>query len=857
MKKVDRKIFGAVFCCCLLLAGHIAAAQQPIVGVPVECGMGITVSVAELQQKSEVADKLPKKIRIREEFEAKRKPVSTPDAPQSPVWPLQTGANPNSPNGIAATQAIHSNFLGSTLNESGSVPPDNMGDVGTTQVCVAANGRLKFYARNTVCQTAQTTTTGTSNTPLANPAFSIDLDVFFTSVLSAGVTGVSDPHVRFDRLTNRWFIVAIDLKSTSNRCVLAVSSGATVSSTASFTFFFFVFDTFTPVPPAPYAGGFFDYPTLGVDANALYIGGRMFNGTGTAYTGASVFVVRKSSVLGAGPMVTTAFHQIGGASTGIYTPQGVDNDDPTATQGYVIGVNSAVFSQLDIHRISNPGTTPTASALIPLAVPATSTPLNQVNSLAGNTLDVNDDRVFAAMIRKNKITGVSSLWTAHAVAVTSAGVAATSGTGRRNGARWYQVGNLSTVPSLTQSGTLFDNAATNPRGFIFPSIAMSGQGHSVLGFTSASSVNFIDCGVAGRYRTDGTGSLQPFTLATAASTTYAPSFDSSPFRWGDYSQTVVDPLDDMTMWTFVQYANSSNSWGVRAIQLKAPPPASPVAPGTIGCGTIVGTNYVTAVTLNGTSVNNSEFFDPGTGYTNRLAVTTTGTGASISNLVFVSPTQITFNITWPAALGSSTQTLTIVNPDCQSITTTYTLPTVCTPIPVRWVSFTGREQHKKVALNWVTANEVNNQFFVIEKSESLNGVFTEIARLNSKSENGGTYDVVDNDPAAVNYYRLKQVDKDGRFQYSETVLVRLQGKLKFAAYPNPARTRLTVEYDNLYRGGSITLLNADGKQVLLQKAGGLNRTALDVSSLSAGIYVVEVTAVSGEKQQQKIVIERP
>jgi Secretion system C-terminal sorting domain len=496
--------------------------------------------------------------------------------------------------------------------------------------------------------------------------------------------------------------------------------------------------------------------------------------------------------------------------------------------------------------------------MIALAVPATGFPLNQVNSLAGNTLDVNDDRLFAAMIRKNKITGVSTLWTAHANAVNSSGVASS---GTRNGARWYQVGTLSTTPTLTQSGTLFDAAATNPRGFIFPSIAMSGQGHSVIGFTTASAVNFIDCGVAGRYRTDATGTMQPFTLATSASTTYAPGFDSSPFRWGDYTQTVVDPLDDMTMWSFIQYANAANSWGVRAVQLKAPPPATPTAQGTIGCGNptsgnpAVGTNRTTAVTLNGTSVSNSEFFDPGTGYGNRLAVTTTGTGVSVANLVFVSPTQLTLNIIWPQSLAGTTQTLTITNPDCQSVTTTYTLPTGCIVIPVRWVSFTGREQNKKAILNWATGNEYNNKYFIIEKSGSNNSGFAEIGRLNSKNVNGDNYDFTDNDPAAVNYYRLKQVDNDGNFTYSDVVLVKITGKFKFTAYPNPASSKLTIEYNEAYRSGNISLVNSDGKKVLSRNIAGFNKEVLDVSSLAAGMYIIEIKAANGEKQQQKVLIE--
>ena len=127
------------------------------------------------------------------------------------------------------------------------------------------------------------------------------------------------------------------------------------------------------------------------------------------------------------------------------------------------------------------------------------------------------------------------------------------------------------TPTLIQSGTLYDNAGSNYRGFWNSSIAMSGQGHSVLGFSTASQVNYADAGVAGRYSSDASGALQPFVLATPSSTAYnVQAVDGQ--RWGDYSQVVVDPNDNMTMWTFQEYCNGTNSWGERVIQLIAPAP---------------------------------------------------------------------------------------------------------------------------------------------------------------------------------------------------------------------------------------------------------------------------------------------
>jgi hypothetical protein len=120
-----------------------------------------------------------------------------------------------STNDVATTQSMHSNFLAISLNESGAVPPDCMGDVSETQVCIASNGRLKFYAKPSICGSPQTTGSGNGTAPLGNPQYSIDMNVFFGSVRANSET--TDPQVHYDRLTGRWFVVAINVATKSNR----------------------------------------------------------------------------------------------------------------------------------------------------------------------------------------------------------------------------------------------------------------------------------------------------------------------------------------------------------------------------------------------------------------------------------------------------------------------------------------------------------------------------------------------------------------------------------------------------------------------------------------------------------------
>jgi hypothetical protein len=190
-----------------------------------------------------------------------------------------------------------------------------------------------------------------------------------------------------------------------------------------------------------------------------------------------------------------------------------------------------------------------------------------------------------------------------------------------------------------------------------------------MGFTSAGPTKYAQASAAGRYRTDPAGSFQAPVDFTNTTSSYNPGAS----RWGDYTQTVVDPNDDMTMWTFSEYAPATNAWGVRAAQFKAPPPAIPVLSATPACGS------TTAITINGTSSNNSEFFDPGAdaggpGFT-RLKVDVSGPSAvTVSNVVFVKLTQqVTANFTVPANAASGTYTVIVTNPDGQTATTTFNL----------------------------------------------------------------------------------------------------------------------------------------------------------------------------------------
>jgi len=647
-------------------------------GIPTTGPRGVTRTTAELMQAQATAP-----LAAAKPMQMERENSEPDYRPQDPNAKLVAATgSPAKANRVAtanvfinAPQTVALNFNSVTApTETSRFPPDTMGTVGPAQFMLAINGRLKTFNK----------TTG-----VADGALNVDPDVFFASVMTTvappGSNFTTDPQIRYDRLSGRWILIMIDLPSSSpsafgdlpNRLLIAVSDAASagvISGSTVWTLYFVQQDT---VGGGPSNGEFLDYCSLGVDNNALYVGGVMYDAVGGNLKNTAGFVIRKSSVLSGGPVVTTAFRNLIGGGDGPNAPRGVDNYDPASNEGYFIGISNASLGRLIIRRISTPGGVPTISANIPLTVNATSNPINvdhlgDANGASGD-LDTLKDRLFAAHIRNGR------LWTAHANAVTSTGVSSEFDPERRNGVRWYELNGVRSsdnggVPIVVQSGTIFDNASAvaTARQYWMPSIIVSGQGHAALGFSTAGTPNRIDAATNGRLAGDALGTTQAVTIYTSSSTAYNPPADTGGVngrRWGDYSFTSLDPLDDMTMWTIQQYCSATDTYGLRVAKLAAPPPVTPTssAPSTVPVNSPSQNIIITGSTING-----SGFYDPGANLAppalpfNHISTTVSG-GVTVNSTTYTNPNQITINIsTVGTPVGS--KNVTITNPDGQSVT---------------------------------------------------------------------------------------------------------------------------------------------------------------------------------------------
>lgn len=158
-------------------------------------------------------------------------------------------------------------------------------------------------------------------------------------------------------------------------------------------------------------------------------------------------------------------------------------------------------------------------------------------------------------------------------------------------------------------------------------------------------------------------------------------------------------------------------------------------------------------------------------------------------------------------------------------------------LPVELINFTGKEYDGKIQLDWNTASEINNERFEIERSTGD----IEWQTLGYVGGNGSSLDIhkysfLDNKPLpGTNYYRLKQVDFDGKFEYSKVISVILNFD-EVKIFPNPATDIIEIN-GNVSDTIHLRLFDSQGKLVLSQSHFS---NKVDISNLEKGIYIIEL-----------------
>jgi hypothetical protein len=191
--------------------------------------------------------------------------------------------------------------------------------------------------------------------------------------------------------------------------------------------------------------------------------------------------------------------------------------------------------------------------------------------------------------------------------------------------------------------------------------------------------------------------------------------------------------------------------------------------------------------------------------------------------------------------------------------------TICNvALPVDLIYFRAKAQLKAIHLQWATAREVSNNYFSIERSED--GVhFYEIGMVPGKGYFTGVsaYSLLDNNPLyGTAYYRIKQVDYDSKFAYTNVVAVAYSSEeMLISIFPNPVQEQQALQV-KIYTpvGGEATLriYNMVGDEKHNRKYSltkGTQTLELNMAGYAAGLYVVHLQIGSFSKTQ-KIKVDR-
>lgn len=159
-------------------------------------------------------------------------------------------------------------------------------------------------------------------------------------------------------------------------------------------------------------------------------------------------------------------------------------------------------------------------------------------------------------------------------------------------------------------------------------------------------------------------------------------------------------------------------------------------------------------------------------------------------------------------------------------------------LPVSLSSFKASMNGSSNQLTWSTASEINNKGFDVQR-QSQNGVWETLGFVNAANR-AATYTFEDKNPFVKSFYRLRQIDLDGKESFSSIVSVSQKTKGNISITPNPTTDKVVINMNQINGSNATAILyDLTGKKVLSQnsKAGNFE---LDLSGLSKGIYVVTI-----------------
>lgn len=545
----------------------------------------------------------------------------------APDTALQTQSLPN----VAATVGL--NFEGLGLGTPGfgicCAPPDTNGAVGATQYVQWVNLSFAVYDKNTGAM-------------VAGPTPGNALWAGFGGQCQTANSG--DPIVQYDKIANRWVLSQFAVNSSPFLQCVAVST--TSDATGSYNRYAFSF-----------GNQFNDYPKMGVWPDAYYVSFNNFL-NGQSFTGPNACAMDRNKMLAGQPATIICFQQSSSQNTML--PSDLDGAiQPAAGEpGFFMNFGANILKLWRFHVDFTTPANSTFTGPINLGVAAFTQGCNRscvAQPGTTNLLDMLGDRLMFRLAYRKFASGTESLLVSHSITT---------------GYRWYEVRDPNGSPTVFQQGTWAPDSNTRWMG----SIASDQSGNIAMGYTLGSSTVFPSVFFTGRVPGDPLG-----TMETEQAIVNGGGSQTSPTRWGDYSDMTIDPADDCTFWYTQEYSASTGSfhWNTRIANLKFP-----------GCGG--GPNFTLSANPNtlsivqGSSGTSTITVNPLNGFSGSVTLSASGLPSGVTAGFSPNPTTssstLTLTVSGTATPGTSTVTITGTS---GSLTSTTTLQlTVTTNGPV-------------------------------------------------------------------------------------------------------------------------------------------------------------------------------
>ncbi len=194
---------------------------------------------------------------------------------------------------------------------------------------------------------------------------------------------------------------------------------------------------------------------------------------------------------------------------------------------------------------------------------------------------------------------------------------------------------------------------------------------------------------------------------------------------------------------------------------------------------------------------------------------------------------------------------TLINFALTGPTSNWVAPGVlCGVLPVQLSYFTVSKSRNGVELKWETATEINNRGFQIQRSPDGRNHWTDVAFVAGAGNTNQrqNYSYVDMSPfKGINYYRLMQINFDGKVSYSDIKTIRIAQLSQLSLYPTLATSTITLEVASIdMLNTNLSIYDAQGRKVMQEKL--INqKQQINISGLQSGMYLIKLQNGASER----------